>query len=269
MTTDSNDDAPLPMAAPCRQINWHEPLEWLKLGFADLRKAPAPSLFYGLIMVLICYAITAAAWYTGRIGIYLGVMSGFVFLGPVLALRLYGISKRLGRRQAVSIRSSFRDARDAFGDVMVYGLILLVVVLIWARAATMVHIFFPTGSSNSVTDWIGFLGTGSLIGAMFCAIIFMASAFSLPMMLDRRCDTVTAVVSSINATLRNTPAMLCWVCCIAVSVLIGIATAYIGFIVLLPVLGHAAWHGYRATLDTRQWPEREYKGSIRGKAGSS
>lgn len=257
MNADLNNETPLPMVAPCRQIPWNAPLQWLQLGWADLRKAPAPSLFYGLIMVLLSYAITAASWYWGRIGIYLGVMSGFVFLGPVLALRLYVISKQLGQQRKVTIRSSFRDARDAFGDVMVYGLILLVVVLIWARAATMVHIFFPAGNSTSVTDWISFLSIGSTIGAMFCAIIFMASAFSLPMMLDRRCDTVTAILGSVNATLRNKPAMVLWVCCIALAVLIGIATAYIGFIVLLPVLGHAAWHGYQATLDTEQWPDRE------------
>lgn len=257
MNADMNESAPLPIAAPCRQVAWDEPLHWLKLGFADLRKAPGPSLFYGLMMVLASYAITAASWYWGRIGIYLGVMSGFVFLGPVLALRLYVISKQLGQKRTVSIRSSFRDAGGAFGDVMVYGLVLLVVVLIWARAATMVHIFFPAGSSTSIMDWISFLGIGSMIGAMFCAIIFMVSAFSLPMMLDRSCDTVTAIISSVNATLRNKPAMFCWVCCIALLVLVGIATAYIGFIVLLPVLGHAAWHGYKATLDTHQWPDRE------------
>lgn len=256
MSADTNAE-PLPMAAPCRQIPWNAPLQWLRLGFADLKKAPAPSLFYGFVMVLVSYAITAASFYWGRIGIYLGVMSGFVFLGPVLALRLYIISKRLDQHRPVSIKSSFRDAHDAFGDVMVYGLVLLVVVLVWARAATMVHIFFPAGSSTSVTDWISFLGIGSAIGAMFCAIIFMASAFSLPMMLDRRCDTVTAIISSINATLRNKPAMVCWACTIGLAVIIGIATAYIGFIVILPVLGHAAWHGYKATLDTQQWPERK------------
>ena len=256
MNADTNN-APLPMAAPCRLVAWNAPVQWIKLGFSDLRKAPGPSLFYGLIMVLVSYAITAAAWYTGRIGIYLGVMSGFVFLGPVLALRLYVISKQLGQQRAVSIKSSFLDARDAFGDVMVYGLALLVVVLIWARAATMVHIFFPAGSSASVLDWVSFLAIGSTIGAMFCAMILMASAFSLPMMLDRRCDAVTAIVSSINATLRNSSAMICWAACIGLCVLIGIATAYIAFIVLLPVLGHAAWHGYKATLDTQQWPERD------------
>lgn len=255
MNTDSSN-TPLPIAAPCRSIAWNAPLHWIRLGFADLRLAAKPSLFYGFIMLIISYAITVASWYAGRIGIYLGVMSGFVFLGPVLALRLYVISKRLQQGKQVGIASSFREAQAAFGDVMVFALALLILCLIWARVATVIHIFFPTGSAPSLSQWLSFLGIGSTFGAFFCLVMFSASAFSLPMMMDRRCDTITAVVSSINATLRNKPAMLCWITCIFACVLIGLLTAYLAFIVLLPVLGHAAWHGYKATLDTEAWPER-------------
>ena len=151
---------------------------------------------------------------------------------------------------------SFRDAGSALGDAMVFALILLIIALVWARAATMVHIFFPTGGDPTVMDWLRFLGIGSAIGSVFAMVMFMASAFALPMMLDRRCDTVTAVVSSVNATLRNKPAMVVWVACIGMLVVLGMATAFVGFLVVLPVLGHAAWHGYREVIDASAWPQR-------------
>lgn len=253
--TETTSD-PLPIAAPCRSVSAWAPLRWIRQGAQDMRNAPGPSLFYGLIMLGVAYAITGASWYFGRIGIYLGVMSGFVFLGPVLALRLYAISKRLEQGKKVSLAGSFRDAGSALGDAMVFALILLIIALVWARAATMVHIFFPTGGDPTVMDWLRFLGIGSAIGSVFAMVMFMASAFALPMMLDRRCDTVTAVVSSVNATLRNKPAMAVWVACIGMLVVLGMATAFVGFLVVLPVLGHAAWHGYREVIDASAWPQR-------------
>jgi uncharacterized membrane protein len=48
--------------------------------------------------------------------------------------------------------------------------------------------------------------------------------------------------------------MLLWVTMIVASVLIGLATAFIGFIVTMPLIGHASWHAYRDTIDADAWP---------------
>lgn len=253
----SDVSQPLPIAAPCRQLAWNSAWQWLLLGWRDVCNAPRVSLSYGMVMLLVSYGISAAAWAFGNIGLYIGVLSGFVFLGPVLALTLYAISARLHRQQTVSFRLTTQDAKSALGDAMTFALALLVVFLVWARAATMLHIFFPVDVEADWRAWATFLGIGSAVGAMFCALLFMASAFALPMMLDRQCDSVTAIVSSINATLRNKPAMLFWVACIGAALLIGLLTAYLAFVVLLPLLGHAAWHAYRETIDVSQWPARE------------
>jgi uncharacterized membrane protein len=101
----------------------------------------------------------------------------------------------------------------------------------------------------------GFLGVGSAVGSMFAAIVFAISAFSLPMLIDRRVDTVTAIITSVNAVLRNKPAMLVWALLIAGCVLLGVLTAFAAFVVLLPLLAYATWHGYHQTIDTSDWPE--------------
>lgn len=256
MTEVGEHEAQKPFVAECRRLQWHAPIGWIKAGWQDLKRAPRVSLTYGLIMVALSYMISIATWYLGNMGLYLGVLSGFVFLGPVLALTLYAVSARLALGAPISVRRTWRDAWSALGDAMIFALILLVVFLIWARSAAMVHIFFPVGSKPGLAEWVTFLGIGSSIGACFCALIFTASAFSLPMMLDREADTVTAVVTSINATLRNKRAMMVWAACIGVCLLLGLLTAYLAFAVLLPLLGHAAWHGYRETVDASAWPSR-------------
>lgn len=245
---------PLPMLAECRQLAPGAALGWLRLGWQDLRRAPRQSLGYGLIMLLASWGVSLLTWYWGNLGLYLGVVSGFVFLGPWLALTLYAISLRLQRGLPVSLRASLRDARQQIGGAMVFALVLVVLFLLWARAATVIHVFFPTGEAPQLADLAWFLGVGSAVGAVFSALVFAVSAFSLPMLLEREVDTITAVVSSVNAVLRNKRAMLVWVMLIGICLLLGVVTGWLAFVVLLPLLGHATWHGYQQTLDASPWP---------------
>lgn len=244
----------LPFAAPCRSLSPSEPVAWLRLGWADIQAAPRQSLCYGVLLLLLSHAITAATWLFGNLGLYLGLASGFVFVGPWLALTLYSISRRLEHGKPVNLADSMRDAARAVGNAMVFAVILTVVFLVWARAATMVHVFFPARQDPGWAELLPFLAVGTAVGAVFCAIIFAASAFSLPMLLDRRTDTVTAVVTSVNAVLRNKAAMTIWAAIIIACVIIGAATAWLAFVVLLPLIGHATWHAYRRTIDAGQWP---------------
>jgi uncharacterized membrane protein len=99
-----------------------------------------------------------------------------------------------------------------------------------------------------------YLGVGSMIGAVFAAVTFSASAFSLPMIMHRDVDSVTAIVTSINAVLRNKAAMLVWLTIVVASLLLGVLTAFIGLVVIIPIIGFAAWHGYQETIDADQFP---------------
>jgi uncharacterized membrane protein len=120
-----------------------------------------------------------------------------------------------------------------------------------------VHIFFPEENPPRMTDLLVFFSIGSAIGSVFALLAFAVSAFSLPMLVDRRTDAVTAVVTSINAVLRNKRVMLLWAMIIAVSVILGFATALVGLAITMPVIGHATWHAYRETIDASAWPEED------------
>jgi len=135
----------------------------------------------------------------------------------------------------------------------VLSFIFLIVFLIWARAASMLHIFFPAYGTMQTGDWLMFIGVGTLVGAVFAAVIFCVGAFSIPMLMDRKVDTVTAVITSINAVLNNKFARLIWAASIVFLVVLGILTFYLGFVVVLPVVGHATWHAYRETIDAEAW----------------
>jgi uncharacterized membrane protein len=250
-----NTPAALPFVAPSRKLATKRPLKWVKRGWRDFRHAPGISLLYGGLLVLLCYVL---AFFTLKLGGYIlliSLMSGFVFIAPVLAIGLYSISCQLQYGLPPRITYCLREGRRHLADVMVFSLVLLVIFLVWARAASMVHVFFPIESQPDFTDMVIFLAVGSAVGSVFAALIFCASAFSLPMMLDRKVDTITAVLTSVNAVLQNKAPMALWALMIALALLIGFATAFLGFVILMPVLGYATWHGYLETIEAGAWPE--------------
>jgi uncharacterized membrane protein len=140
---------------------------------------------------------------------------------------------------------------------MIFAIILLVIFLVWARAAVMVTVFFPTEGELTWQVLWPYLAFGGLVGSVFAAVTFCASAFSLPMIMHRDVDSITAIVTSVNAVLRNRRAMLLWLTIIVLGLLLGLVTAFVGLIVIIPVIGYAAWHGYLETIDAEQFPRHE------------
>ena len=247
----------LPFVAPCREVPASAPFRWLAAGWRDLRAAPGQSLGWGLLVLALSWGISLAALWLGTWIVLLSLLSGFVFIGPLLAIALYAISWQLETGRVPTFDRSLSIARARLGDSMVFALVLLVIFLVWARAGSMVHIFHPVESQPELGQLIRFLLIGSAVGSIFAAIAFAASAFSLPMLVDRKADTITAVISSVNATLRNKPAMAVWLALIVLLTGIGFATAFVGLVVLFPLLGHATWHAYRDVIDASEWPAQE------------
>jgi uncharacterized membrane protein len=245
----------LPFVAPCRELKMDAPLRWLRLGWADIKTAPKQSLTYGSFIVGLSYAVSLMVWVYGGLGLLISLLSGFLFLGPVLAIGLYSISCQIQAGMTPQLGYCLREGKRHLGNELVFAVILSVIFLVWARAATMTHILFPEVSNAAWTEFVPFFAVGTFEGAVFSAIIFCFSAFSLPMIMDRKTDVVTAVITSINAVLRNKGVLSLWALIIVVIVAIGFATAFIGFIVLMPLVGHATWHAYQETINADTWPK--------------
>jgi uncharacterized membrane protein len=245
----------MPFVAGCRKLSPWAPFRWMKLGIADLMHAPQQSLAYGLVVALLIGIVCLLAWFQGSQWFMFAMLGGFVFLAPLTCIGLYAISAQLERGQEPLMARSLRAAfKRHFGNEMIFALALLVIFLLWARSAVMITVFFPTDGQATASELATYLGFGSMIGAVFAAVTFSASAFSLPMIMHRDVDSITAIVTSINAVLRNKRAMIIWLTIIVVSLLVGVATAFIGLVAIVPVIGYAAWHGYLETIDAEPFP---------------
>jgi len=248
----------MPFVAPCKKLSPFAPFRWLKLGAKDLVHAPQHSMAYGLTVAILIASVSLLAWFKGGQWIMYAMLGGFVFIAPLTCIGLYAISAQLERGQDPEMIRSARAAwKRHFGNEMIFALALLVIFLVWARAAVMVSVFFPTDGTPTFRDWFMYLGFGSMIGAVFAAVTFSASAFSLPMIMHRDVDSITAIVTSVNAVLRNKRAMIVWLSLVVLLLLLGVVTAFVGLIVIIPVIGYAAWHGYLETIIADDFPRHE------------
>ncbi len=239
---------------PCADLPVTAALQWLALGWKDFKAAPRVSLIYGLFVFVVTALIAWVAWRLGGYVLLISTLSGFVFIAPILAFALYSVSRQLCQGKTPSLRQTVRAMKRPLGNAGICALVLLIIFMVWARAGLLVHVFFPVEGQPKLGDIVTFLTIGSAVGSIFAAFTFAASACALPMLANRDVDVITAVVSSINAVMRNKYAMLFWALSIVILTLIGFATALLGLIVIIPWLAYATWHCYRETLDVSDWP---------------
>mgnify|MGYP003343468343 CR=1 FL=1 len=256
MTSEEKQKDHLPpktLLVPCRDLPLGASIQWLKSGWVDLKKAPRISLVYGLVVFLLSILVASLAWKLGGYVLLISTLSGFVFVAPMLAFGLYSVSRQLCEGREPRFRATFNAIKRPLSNSMIYTLVLLVLFLLWARAGMMVQVFFPLGGEPEWGHIATFLLIGSAVGSIFACISFAASVFSLPMLANRDIDVITAVLSSINATLRNKWPLLLWAFFICSLVFIGFLTAGVGLIIIIPWLAYATWHGYRDALDVSEW----------------
>lgn len=252
MQTEQKQEVDTPLFYPSNVLPLGAPLRWLRLGWNDMRRAPLPSLTYGIGLVLF-FGIVLWLMSDGGNTLTLFVLAiAFILAGPVLAFGLYSASRQLERGEVPRVGACWRESQNQLRNELLFALVILVVLLLWARAASMVHIFLPISDDMQLVDWLQFFAVGSLVGSVFAGIVFCVSVVSLPMMLDRDTDAVTAALTSVNAVFRNKGVMAFWAALIVVLVGVGFATALLGLVVVLPLVGHATWHAYRETVVTEE-----------------
>jgi uncharacterized membrane protein len=232
------------------------PFDWLRRGADDLKASGFASLFYGMCFAAGGFLLFLA--FRHAVQLVTAVTAGFMLLGPFLALGLYELSRRRETGEALSLPATLTVWKRNFGCFGIYSLILIVIYLVWARASLVIFALFYQGGMPTLGsfmtqilkfDNIEFLLAYFAVGGFFAMLVFAVSVVSIPMMLERNKDTITAMLASFLALVRNLPMMLIWGALIALLTALGIALGFIGLIITMPLVGHATWHAYRALIE--------------------
>jgi uncharacterized membrane protein len=241
------------MALPKRRkVGLFAPFRWLKKGWRDLWAVPDISMAYGALFAAIGAFITFFSLNTPQLT--LNFWSGFLLVGPLLAIGLYRIAQLREVGDRIRLTRCIKVLGERRGEVALYVLFLGLLMIGWILfSGLMVAMFFgdipPEADAfeNALfsADGVRFLAVLFGVGAIFACIVFASSAISLPMVLDGRADIITAVVTSIKTVMDQPLTMILWAALVATLTIFGMATLFLGFVVIFPVLGYATWHSYR------------------------
>ena len=236
-----------------RLVPANRPLDWLRRGWQDFRSNVLLSAGYGLVCTLAGYEMLLLG--APHPYLFTAMVSGFMLVAPLLAAGLYEISRRHDDGMTTNFRQSLQGwTRN--GDAMaIFGLVLVLVVIAWERLSAILFALFYGGDLPSIDSFVAtvFLSGNYLTfviayvvgGALLAALVFAMSAISVPMLVDREIDVVTAIATSLKAVRRNPAAMTLWAALLVALMVVGFATMLLGMIVLLPWAAHASWHAYR------------------------
>lgn len=260
--TEATEALPAPSRVPIvRAMQLADIIEALAAGFRDFRRKPMMGLFFSLVYVVGGWLLYVTAFVTEQIWWAIPLTVGFPLLGPFLAVGLYEVSRRLEAGQTDWRR------RDIFGVIWRQRLrqlpsmawLIIVYFLFWSFFAHMLFALFlgPSALTNVTTSYAYLLEPEGLVmllvgtgfGAAFAVVLFCLTVVSLPLLLDKELDFVTAMLTSIAVVRRNPGVMMTWGATIAGLTFLGMVPGLLGLFVVLPVLGHATWHIYRRALD--------------------
>jgi uncharacterized membrane protein len=240
-----------------RIIAIDRPWEWLGAGWKDLWQAPAASISYGLIFMIMGYVLVYLV--EAQFHYALALTTGFLLAGPFLAMGLYDISRRLQMGEPATLRHALTAWRHNTMPILLFGILIGLLMIVWARLSAVLFGVIAASHSmtlNSTVSQLFFSGSGLTfllvfigVGAVIATVVFAISVVAIPMMLDRKIDFIMAVLTSVTAVRANPGPMALWAALIVIFTGIGLISFYIGLVIALPLIGHATWHAYQELVD--------------------
>ncbi|WP_417782926.1 DUF2189 domain-containing protein [Terasakiella pusilla] len=246
----------VPEMALVRKVHTDDVFQWLAKGWADTKALKGVSMIYAALFLILGVFVSFGFYHLELPYLVLPSLSGFLLIGPALAVGFYEGSLR--RQQGMPFQlghAVFGFKRNTY-SVMAMGIAQVFLFMVWIRLSfTLFAIAFP----GVMPEWgpildramslegLHFAFMITALGAVFAVIIFFSGAFSLPMMIDRKTVLIPAMLTSAYAIYLNFHVMILWAFLIVLLMFAGLVTG-VGLILTFPLIGHATWHAYQQVL---------------------
>ncbi|MBP7453262.1 MAG: DUF2189 domain-containing protein [Ottowia sp.] len=248
--------APMAVMVP---LGLRDPLRWLRLGWQDFMAAPGIGIFYGLCFWAMAAVLTLV--FRNKPEYVMSIASGCLLIGPFLAMGLYEVSRRREAGLTPELSASLTCWDKHLRSMGMLVLVLIVLELLWGRASLVVFaVFFNTGMPSTAgvlqaifnPDNLEFVLVYLAVGGVFALLVYSTAVVSIPMILDRDTDAISAAITSIRVVFANPITLFWWGFLITLLIVLALATWGAGFVLIGPLLGHASWHAYRGAV---RWQE--------------
>lgn len=239
-----------------RRVPFDQPWEWLGAGWRDMWTYPMTSLAYGLTFAIGAGLMAMGVTQAGAQSIILALFGGFLLIGPLVAVGLYEVSRRIETGEPVSIAAAVKKSFQPAGQLGFMGVVLFLIFMVWMQIAFLLFMLFTGGQEFPppsefvhmllfTEHGLGLLFVGTAAGALLAFFTFSVSVVSVPLLMVKDVDVATAISTSFHAVRRNPRPMILWAALIAGFVMIGVVTMCAGLIFVFPLMGHATWHAFK------------------------
>ena len=254
MSSESESVVGRPDLPSIRQVDTSSPMRWLRKGLDDFKANPIPSLFYGVVFVVMGHLMLHVL--DQAVHLEFLTATAFLLLAPFLATGLYELSRLRENGEKPTLLPTLTAWKRNIVSIGVFAVALGVITVVWIRLSSLLFavVFIghaSPGVGSSVAD-IYFTGAGLqflivffLIGACVAALVFALSVVAVPMLLDRPVDFFTAAATSLKSVAQNMRPLLIWGLLIVGITMIGLLPLFLGLAITMPIIGHASWHAYR------------------------
>lgn len=250
-------EATAPILPGVRRVAFTAPLGWLGKGWQDLWRQPAASLFYGVAVAVtgaVILGVTASLAY-----LFAAAVTGFLLVAPMLAAGLYELSRRYLAGEPATLTDSMLAWKRNPSALVSFGLLSILAGTAWQVVSVVIVALFYKGTAlqpmammievlvNPQHYLMFFIYMGA--GGLMAAVVFALSVVSMPMLVDRRCELLCALTTSVNAVAENPLPLALWALIIMLLTGLGFATALVGLVLVMPWLGHASFHAYKELVE--------------------
>lgn len=238
----------------------------LAAGLDDFRRAPRFGLIFGAIYALGGLVVVASVMRLGMPWLAYPLAAGFALIGPFIAVGLYEVSRRLAAGQPLGFAGVFGVIfAQRRRELAWMAFVTLFVFLIWMyQVRLLLALFLGLRSFASFSGFMEvvlttpegliFLAIGHIVGAALSLLVFSITVISIPLLLDRDVDFITAMITSVKTVATSPGPMLVWGLIVAASLVVASLPLFVGLVVVLPVLGHTTWHLYLKAVEPAQTP---------------
>ncbi len=249
-----------PKVPDIRTVTFHDIRETLAAGVSDFLKAPLFGLFFGGIYTIGGLAILASLTILDMHWMIIPLAIGFPLIGPFVAVGLYEVSRRLAKGEPLVWREVLLVVlRQRDRQLSWMAFVVLFVFWLWiyqVRLLLALFLGFQSFSTigrfleviTTTPEGLGFLAVGTVIGAIISLVLFSATVISMPLLLDRELDFITAMIVSFKSVMKNPVPMIGWGIIVAALAIVAMIPFFLGMLVILPILGHATWHLYERVI---------------------
>lgn len=193
------------------------------------------SIGYSLLFVLGGAAIMGGLLAQGWTPFVLAAAGAFMLVGPALLAGFFGIARAFEAGEPVTAGAVVAGFGGAARALWALALVCGLLFMIFVTDAAILYAYMVGATPIWLDDLIpaaagviGFAKWAALSGLVVALLLFCISAFSVPLLCERRSGLVDAVVTSVRVVLGNFAAAILWAFLLS--------TATIASVLLLPLL---------------------------------